>query len=98
MEDMVRVCATNTAKVFGLYPRKGVLSPGSDADIVIVDPSKEITVDELFYRCGAEFSVYQGWKFKGLARTTIIRGEVMMEDYETTGKPGYGKFIARGGY
>jgi dihydropyrimidinase len=96
IEDMVRICATNTAKVFGLYPKKGVLAPGSDADIVIVDPTKEVTVDEKFYHCCAEFSVYQGWRFKGLARTTIIRGEVMMEDYETVGKPGYGKFLARG--
>ena len=98
IEDMVRVCSTNTARLFGIYPRKGVLAPGSDADIVIVDPYKEAVVDDAFYRCGADFSVYQGWKFKGLARTTLIRGEVMMEDYETTGKPGHGRFIARGGY
>jgi dihydropyrimidinase/dihydroorotase len=98
IEEMVRLCSTNTAKVFGIYPKKGVLAPGSDADIVIVDPYKEVVVDDAFYHCGAEFSVYHGWKFKGLARTTIIRGEVMMEDYETTGKPGHGRFIARGGY
>jgi dihydropyrimidinase len=98
MEEMVQICSTNTAKLFGLYPRKGVLAPGSDADIVIVDPRKEATVDEKFYRCRPEFDIYQGWKFKGLAKTTLIRGEVMMEDYETTGKPGYGRFIARGPY
>jgi dihydropyrimidinase len=96
IEDMVRICSTNTAKVFGLYPKKGVLAPGSDADVVIVDPDREIRVDNAFYHCCAEFSVYQGWKFKGLARTTIIRGEVMMEDYETTGKPGHGRFLVRG--
>jgi len=56
-----------------------------------------VTVDDTFYHCCAEFSVYQGWKFKGLARTTIIRGEVMMEDYGTGGKPGYGKFFAGAG-
>ncbi len=96
IEDMVRICSTNTAKVFGLYPKKGVLTPGSDADIVIIDPDKEVTVDDQFYHCCAEFSVYRGWKFKGLAKTTIIRGGVMMENYETVGKPGYGKFIGRG--
>ena len=98
VEDMVRIGSTNTARLFGLYPKKGALAPGSDADIVIVDPSKTATVDDAFYHCRAEFDIYQGWEFKGLARTTIIRGEVMMEDYETTGKPGHGKFIARGGY
>jgi dihydropyrimidinase len=96
IEDMVRICATNTAKVFGLYPKKGVLAPGSDADIVIVEPNREVTVDDKFYHCRAEFRIYDGWRFKGLARTTIIRGEVMMEDYETVGKPGHGRFLARG--
>jgi dihydropyrimidinase len=98
IEDMVRVSSTNTAKLFGLYPKKGVLAPGSDADIVIVDPRKEVTVDDKFYHCRAEFDIYKGWKFKGLAKTTIIRGEIMMEDYVTTGKPGHGRFIPRGPY
>jgi dihydropyrimidinase len=98
IEDMVRVCSTNTAKLFGLYPRKGVLTPGSDADIVIVDPGKTVTVDDSFYHCQSEFDIYKGWQFKGLARTTVIRGEVMMENYETTGKRGYGRFIPRRGY
>jgi len=95
IEDMVRVCSTNTAKVFGLYPRKGILAPGSDADIVLVDPNRERTVDSDFYHCRAEFSIYEGFKFRGLARTTIIRGEIMMEDYETIGKAGYGRYIPR---
>jgi dihydropyrimidinase/dihydroorotase len=98
VEDMVRICATDTAKVFGLYPKKGVLAPGSDADIVIVDPDKRVTVDDRFYHCNGEFSIYLGYEFRGMARTTILRGEVMMEDYETTGKPGYGRFLVRGKY
>jgi dihydropyrimidinase len=83
IEDLARVCAANTAKVFGLYPKKGVLAPGADADIIIIDPDREVIVDKNFYHCRAEFSIYEGWKFKGLVRTTIIRGEVMMEDHET---------------
>ena len=85
----------NTSKLFGLYPRKGILAPGSDADIVIVDAEREVTVNNRFYHCKADFSIYDGWKFKGLARTTIVRGEVIMEDYETVGKPGYGKYVPR---
>jgi len=96
IEDLVRLGSTNTAKVFGLYPRKGVLAPGSDADIVVVDPMKESTIDENFYHCQCEFGIYGGWKVKGMARTTIVRGEVMMEDYVTVGTPGHGKYISRG--
>jgi dihydropyrimidinase len=92
IEDLARLGSTNTAKVFGLYPRKGVLTPGSDADIVIVDPLKESVIDENFYHCQCEFNIYGGWKIKGMARTAIVRGEVMMEDYNTVGKPGHGKY------
>ncbi|MBI2910031.1 MAG: amidohydrolase family protein [Chloroflexi bacterium] len=93
IEDLVRVCSTNTARAFGLYPRKGVLAPGSDADIVLVDPNKEVTIDKDFYHCLCEVSIYGGWKVKGLARTTILRGQVMMEDYETVGAPGKGRYV-----
>jgi dihydropyrimidinase len=95
VEDLVRVCSTNTAKVFGLYPKKGALIPGADADIVIVDPDKESIVDKDFYHCRSEFSIYEGWTFKGMARSTILRGEVMLEDYQTIGKPGKGRYIPR---
>jgi len=93
IEDMVRVGATNTAKAFGLYPRKGVISPGSEADMVIVDPDKEAIIDKDFYHCLCEVSIYEGWPVKGMARTTLVRGEVMMEDYQTIGKPGQGRYV-----
>jgi dihydroorotase-like cyclic amidohydrolase len=96
IEDLVRVGATNPAKVFGLYPQKGALQPGADADIVIVDPERETTVDDDFYHCLCEVSIYRGWRFRGLARTTIVRGRVMMEDFETVGKPGWGRYVPRG--
>lgn len=93
IEDAVRVSSTNAAKIFGLYPRKGVLAPGSDADIVLVDPDREAVVDDKFYHCRCEYSIYDGWKLKGLARTAIIRGEVAMEDFKTVARPGYGQFV-----
>jgi dihydropyrimidinase len=96
MEDLARVGAENTARVFGLYPRKGVLAPGADADIVVVDPDLEATVDDAFYHCLCEVSVYRGQKFRGLARTTIVRGRVMMEDRQTVGSPGWGRYVPRG--
>jgi dihydropyrimidinase/dihydroorotase len=97
MEDVVRVGAENTARVFGLYPRKGVLTPGADADVVIVDPDLEATVDDAFYHCLCEVSIYRGQKFRGLAWTTIVRGRVMMEARQTVGAPGWGRHLPRGG-
>ncbi len=97
MEDVVRVGAEDTARVFGLYPRKGVLAPGADADVVIVDPGLEATVDDAFYHCLCEVSVYRGQKFRGLAWTTIVRGRVMMEARRTVGAPGWGRHVPRGG-
>lgn len=95
MEELVRVTSTNTAKVFGLYPRKGVLAPGSDADIVIVDPDKEAVVDETFYHGQVrDWSLYWGWKMRGQATLTVVRGRVVMEGGETVGTPGHGRFIA----
>ncbi len=70
IEDVARVGALNTAKVFGLYPRKGALVPGADADVVIVDPDREAVVDDHFYHCLCETSVYGGYRFRGMARTT----------------------------
>jgi dihydroorotase-like cyclic amidohydrolase len=95
IENMVKMSSTNTAKVFGLYPRKGVIATGSDADIVLVDQGKEKLIDKDFYHCLCEVSIYEGWKIKGMARYTIVRGEVMMEEYQTSGSPKHGKYIAR---
>lgn len=92
IEDLVRVGSTNTAKAFGLYPRKGAIIPGADADLAIVDPEKESVIDTNFYHGLCEVSIYEGWKVKGMARTTLVRGKLMMEDYETIGKPGHGRF------
>jgi dihydropyrimidinase/dihydroorotase len=96
MEDVVRVGAENTARVFGLYPRKGVLAPGADADVVIVDPDLEAAVDDAFYHCLCEVSIYRGQKFRGLAWTAIVRGRVMMEARQTVGAPGWGRHVPRG--
>ena len=83
--------------VFGLYPRKGALLPGADADVIIVDPDREAIVDERFYHCLAETSVYHGYRFRGMARTAVVRGRVMMDEFETVGKPGWGRYLPRGG-
>jgi dihydropyrimidinase/dihydroorotase len=82
IQDMVRVCSTNNARVFGLYPRKGTLQPGADADVVLVDPDRAVSVSTDFYRSGADWTIYDGWTLRGLPAWTIAGGGVAMEDGE----------------
>lgn len=95
-EQFVAVSATNAARIFGMYPRKGVIQVGSDADIVIWDPTltRKLTDAEEF--SNARFSSYAGWEVTGFPRTTIRRGEVVYDKGKILGKPGSGKFIPGG--
>ena len=79
LNRMVYLLSTGPARVFGLYPQKGTISVGSDADLVLFDPNmeKEITASEL--HCGADYTVYEGWKVKGWPVTTLLRGEIVAE-------------------
>ena len=92
-DEMVRVCSTNTAKVFGLYPRKGTLAVGSDADLVLVDPDRDVTVSSAFYHGTTDWSVYDGWKLRGLPRLTVLRGQVVLDEFELVGSPGSGRYL-----
>lgn len=94
MEDLVQVCSTQTARAMGLYPRKGILAVGSDADIVIVDPDSSKTVDEHFYHTNVkDWSLYWGWTLHGIPSTTILRGRVVLDNGETAVAPGGGRFV-----
>ena len=93
IEDMTRVCSTNNAKVFGLYPRKGTLQVGSDADLVLVDPEREATISPEFYHGLNDWSIYYGWKVRGLPRMTLVRGQVMLDDFEVVGQAGSGQYL-----
>lgn len=95
LQKFIDVCCTNPAKLFGLYPEKGVIAPSCDADLVIIDPDKEVTLtrDILHSRC--DYTAYEGLKLKGYPVMTISRGEVVMKDGEFTGKKGMGLFIKR---
>jgi D-hydantoinase len=94
-ERLVQVCCANPAKAFGLFPKKGTIRVGSDADLAIVDLNKEVTVTPDILHSSSDFSIYEGWKFKGWPVMTILRGNVMMKEGELVGKPGYGKFLPR---
>jgi dihydropyrimidinase len=93
-EKLVEIVCYNNAKQFGLLSRKGTICVGSDADIVIVDLNKKVTVtaDKLHHI--SDFTPYEGWKFKGWPVLTMVRGEVVMENGKLIGKPGYGRYIS----
>jgi dihydropyrimidinase len=95
LTGLVAKCCTNPAKVMGLYPQKGVLAAGSDADVVVLDPGKKITVDHARMETGADWNPYQGWPLAGFAETTFCRGKRVVEDYRFVGENGWGRWLPR---
>jgi len=95
LEDMCLKLSTNPAKIMGLYPRKGAIEVGSDADLAIVHPTRTMTVDCKAMETNADWSPYEGWDLAGFARTTLSRGEVIVDEYRVTGREGRGKWLAR---
>lgn len=95
MSRLVELVSTNPAKIMGLYPEKGTLMIGTDADITIFDPKKETTIDYKRLATNCDWSPYQGWKVKGFPEYTILRGNVIVENGEFCGSKGFGKFIQR---
>ncbi len=92
----VEVACTNAAKIFGMYPRKGTIAIGSDADIVIFDPKKEHTISVKTHHMNVDYSAYEGQKVTGKTETVILRGQVAIENEACLLKAGHGQFIARG--
>jgi dihydropyrimidinase len=93
IEQFVAVTATNPAKIFGMYPRKGTIQVGSDADVVIWDPNLRRTIRDQDELSVAKWSLYAGWEVTGWPRTTIRRGEIVYQDGKVIGRPGTGKVI-----
>jgi dihydroorotase-like cyclic amidohydrolase len=96
MQALVRIGGENTAKVFGLYPRKGALQPGSDADLVIIDTKIEGQIGRDFYHGVAhEWSPYFGYPLHGLPTLTMVRGSVVMERGALVDERSHGRFLRR---
>jgi dihydropyrimidinase len=96
LQRLVAVTSTNAAKLFGLYPRKGSLMVGSDADVVIFDTELSRTVDGSRLESNADYSVYEGWPVTGWPELTLRRGEVVFEDGHVIGRPGSGQVLTCG--
>jgi dihydropyrimidinase len=93
--EFVAKCSTNPAKLMGLFPQKGTLSPGSDADIAIINPDKQIAVDCAKMETNADWSPYQGWSLAGFAETTFSRGRKIVDAYKFIGESGWGRWLPR---
>jgi dihydropyrimidinase len=95
LTQLVAKCCTNPARIMGLYPQKGVLAPGSDADVTIIDPNKRVTVDHSQMATGADWNPYQGWSLAGFAETTFSRGRKIVDNYRFIGENGWGRWLPR---
>jgi dihydropyrimidinase len=100
LNRFVEITSTTPARIFGMYPQKGEIAPGSDADIVIWDPAAQYTISAQTHHMRVDYSMFEGFHVRGNARTVISRGEVIVDGGEFLGKPGRGRFLkraARGG-
>jgi dihydropyrimidinase len=95
LNKFVEVTSTNAAKIFGMFPRKGCIAAGSDADLVIIDPKEEHVISAKTQHMNCDYSAYEGMSLKGKCKTVILRGQVAVENNELLLKKGYGQFIKR---
>jgi dihydropyrimidinase len=91
----VEIAATTPARMFGLYPRKGVIAAGSDADIVVYDPAAAQTLSAATHHMNVDYSAYEGWEITGRVDATLSRGRVVVSGGVLRGAPGHGKFLPR---
>ncbi len=95
LNQMVRICCETPARIFNIYPQKGCLQAGADADLIIVDMEREETLRDadVVSKCG--WTPFDGWEVKGAPEVTISRGVVVMEDGVVTGQAGHGRVVTR---
>ena len=94
LERYVDITSANAAKIFGMYPKKGAIAPGSDADICILDPTfnRPLTLDDLHLE---DYSIWEGWHVRAWPRTVILRGKTVIDNRQLTGSPSDGRLLNR---
>ncbi|HYT10147.1 MAG TPA: dihydropyrimidinase [Mycobacteriales bacterium] len=92
----VETCSTTPARLFGLYPRKGVVAPGADADLVVYDPAGRTRIGVDTHHMNMDYSAYEGYEIAGKVDTVLSRGSVVVSDGEFRGRAGHGRFVRRG--
>ena len=95
LEQFVQFTSTNAAKIFGMYPQKGTLEKNSDADVTMIDLKKEKKVTSDLFGGFSDYIVYEGRNLKGWPVKTIVRGEIVADEFEVIGKLGHGKLVER---
>jgi dihydropyrimidinase len=95
LNRMVELLSTNPAKLFGLYPRKGTIAVGSDADIVVFDPEKRVTISAATHHSKSDYNLFEGTEVAGSPEVVLLRGNVLVESDELVSQPGIGRFVAR---
>jgi dihydropyrimidinase len=95
LPQLVSIGSANAARIFGMYPQKGAIQKGSDADITLVDLKKEQKATAEFFGAFSDYLVYEGWLLKGWPQTTMVRGGIVVEDMQVVGKPGHGRLVER---
>ena len=95
LNKYVEVASTNAAKIFGMFPKKGTIAIGSDADIVLFDPNEKHTLSAKTHHMNVDYSGYEGWEVKGKVKTVLLRGKVVIDNNECKVTKGYGQFVKR---
>ena len=99
LNTFVKITSTAAAKIFGLYPRKGTIAVGSDADVVIFNPNRKETIsvdNPITHNMNVDYNAYEGFEITGVSETVLSRGKTVIEDNKYVGKEGDGEFIKRG--
>jgi dihydropyrimidinase len=92
----VNAASTQAAKIFGLFPRKGAIQPGADADLVVWDPRHESTLSAASHHMHVDYSAFEGWPARGRARDVSVRGQLVVREGKWCGRTGNGRFLTRG--
>jgi dihydropyrimidinase len=95
LNKFVEVSSTNAAKIFGMFPQKGTIAIGSDADLVLIDPNETHTITASRHHMNVDYSCYEGWECTGRIKQVMLRGKLAIDQDQCLVEKGYGKFIRR---